>query len=149
MKELACRYADVLVHRCLAASLGLIPLPDALKDRDSMAEVISNMNDRHTNAQRAGRSSTQLYTHILFRKDPVIAEARVVKVQGNGLIVLVPKYGMEGPVYFDEGKNGGSGVTLNESKQVWNAVALAPLIFLLLEICCSSFHRSNPVSFQR
>ena len=60
------RYADVLVHRCLAAALGLMPLPEQLQDRELMEEVVDNMNVRHTNAQMAGRASTELHTHIFF-----------------------------------------------------------------------------------
>jgi hypothetical protein len=97
-----CRYADVLVHRCLAASLGLMKLPEVLKDKDDMEDIVANMNDRHTNAARAGRSSAQLHTLVFFRGKELVAEARVIRVQANGVIVLVPKFGIEGPVYFQE-----------------------------------------------
>jgi exosome complex exonuclease DIS3/RRP44 len=30
----------------------------------------------------------------------VVADARVTRVKDNGLIVFVPKYGIEGPVYL-------------------------------------------------
>jgi exosome complex exonuclease DIS3/RRP44 len=80
----------VLVHRCLAASLGLMPLPAALQDRAGMAEVVDNMNVRHINAQMAGRASTELHTLVFFRGKETLADARVVKVQANGLQVCVP-----------------------------------------------------------
>ena len=32
----------------------------------------------------------------------VLADARITKVRANGLIVFVPKYGIEGPVYLVE-----------------------------------------------
>lgn len=92
----------MLVHRCLAASLGLMKLPEKLKDRDDMEGVVSNMNDRHTNAARAGRSSAQLHTLVFFREKEVVADARVIRVQSNGIIVLVPDFGIEGPVYFQD-----------------------------------------------
>lgn len=39
---------------------------------------------------------------MFFRERELVAEARVIKVHGNGIIVLVPKFGIEGPVYFQE-----------------------------------------------
>jgi exoribonuclease R len=109
-----CRYADVLVHRSLAASLGLVPLPESFKERELMADVVDNMNVRHTNAQHAGRSSVELHTRTFFRNNPKKADARVVKLQANGLIVFVPKYGIEGAVYFGEK----DASTLHEHRQV-------------------------------
>lgn len=108
----------MLVHRCLAASLHLIPLPESLKDRDLMAEVVDNMNVRHTNAQLAGRSSVELHTRIFFRGKTTLADARVVKLQANGMIVMVPKFGIEGPVYFGEKGDQDMIGTLNEARQV-------------------------------
>lgn len=96
----------MLVHRCLAASLGLMKLPEVLKDRHEMDGVVENMNDRHTNAARAGRSSAQLHTLTFFKDRELVAEARVIKVRANGVIVLVPKFGIEGPIYFNETGDG-------------------------------------------
>ncbi|KAJ1401372.1 hypothetical protein B484DRAFT_424577 [Ochromonadaceae sp. CCMP2298] len=41
------RYADVLVHRLLSASIGVIPLPAANADRSKQQELCSHMNRRH------------------------------------------------------------------------------------------------------
>lgn len=122
------RYADVVVHRLLAASLGLISLPESLHDRARMTEVVDNMNERHHNAQMAGRSSAQLHTVVFFRDTTIVADARVIRPKANGLIVFVPKFGIEGAVYFDAAPRGGkraaasapvdSGCTLNEAEQV-------------------------------
>lgn len=96
------RYADVLVHRVLMAALGLRPLPEGLRDRELMHGVVDNANLRHRNAQMAGRASVELHTLIFFKSRQVVADARVTKVRANGLIVFVPKYGIEGPVYLEE-----------------------------------------------
>lgn len=143
---MGCRYADVLVHRCLAASLGLMPLPEALRDKDHMERIVDNMNDRHTNAARAGRSSAQLHTLVFFRDRQQVADARVIKVQSNGMIALVPKFGIEGPVYFgkgDEGDGDGTGgASLNEEKQVGSphavvlCIALRETTAAWLCVCC-------------
>ncbi|KAJ7555172.1 hypothetical protein O6H91_05G024900 [Diphasiastrum complanatum] len=94
------RYADVIVHRLLAASLGLNKLPDLLRDKSLLTSISDNLNYRHRNAQMAGRASVELHTLIFFRNRPTEAEARIVKIRSNGLIVFVPKYGIEGPVYL-------------------------------------------------
>lgn len=94
------RYSDVTVHRLLAASIGIKPLPDSARDKVGMRAVVGNLNERHHNAQMAGRASVELHTLIFFHKRTVVADARVVKVRANGLIVFVPKYGIEGPVFL-------------------------------------------------
>ena len=74
------RYADVVVHRLLAASLGIIQLPPQAQDRRSLRDLTANLNDRHRNAQFAGRASVELHTLIFFNNRSVTADARVVKV---------------------------------------------------------------------
>lgn len=82
-RAVVCRYADVLVHRLLAASLGLHPLPEALRERDSLHDCCDNLNTRHRNAQMAGRASVELHTLIFFKSRSVVADARVTKVRGG------------------------------------------------------------------
>ncbi|KAF7806851.1 exosome complex exonuclease RRP44-like protein A isoform X1 [Senna tora] len=94
------RYADVIVHRLLAASLGIFKLPPIFRDRPQLTSISDNLNYRHRNAQMAGRASVELHTLIYFRNRPTDTEARIVKIRSNGFIVFVPKYGIEGPVYL-------------------------------------------------
>jgi S1 domain len=214
------------VHRCLAASLGLMPLPQDLQDRALMAEVrrararrtrtaaarsavlllradamaarigwrsggasaphlcsratcgharvrarslfialtcscghkcvcvppcagcaqaVDNMNVRHTNAQMAGRASTELHTIQFFRGCETLADARVVKVQANGLLVFVPKYGIEGPVFFGAKGSDEAGVSLNEAKQARPALS-AVFYQMLLPCLCISLQTHEPRS---
>ena len=53
--------------------------------------------------QMAGRASVELHTLIFFRGKVVVTEARVIRVRENGLILFVPKFGIEAPVYFADG----------------------------------------------
>jgi exosome complex exonuclease DIS3/RRP44 len=85
------RYADVIVHRLLAAALGLSNLPSQFRDRSTLTSISDNLNYRHRNAQMAGRASVELHTLIFFKNRPTDAEARIVKIQSNGFIVFVPK----------------------------------------------------------
>ena len=96
------RYADVVVHRLLNAALGLEPAHASLMDLDGMRACADNVNLRHRNAQGAARSSVELHTHVFFRKKPVAsAEARVIRVKADGMVVFVPKFGIEAPVAFE------------------------------------------------
>eukprot|EP00899_Mesostigma_viride_P029003 jgi/Mesvir1/9288/Mv04469-RA.3 len=95
------RYADVVVHRLLAAAIGIDRLYEKLFEKAFVKELADECNVRHHNAQVAGRSSVELHTLIYFRNRPETTEARVVNVRANGVIVNVPKYGIEGPVFFN------------------------------------------------
>jgi exosome complex exonuclease DIS3/RRP44 len=62
------RYADVVVHRLLNAALGLEKPDASLQDGEALRGVAENINVRHRNSQMASRASTELHTHIFFRK---------------------------------------------------------------------------------
>lgn len=112
------RYADVIVHRLLAASLGIYKLPTIFQDRPQLTSIADNLNYRHRNAQMASRASVELHTVIYFRKRPTDTEARIVKIRSNGFIVFVPKYGIEGPVYLTQkGDKGGGEWFVDEQEQ--------------------------------
>ncbi|GMH06614.1 hypothetical protein Nepgr_008454 [Nepenthes gracilis] len=112
------RYADVIVHRLLAASLGISRLPTIFHDKPQLTSVADNLNYRHRNAQMASRASVELHTLIYFRKRPTDTEARVVKIRSNGFIVFLPKFGIEGPVYLTpRGENGGGEWVVDEQQQ--------------------------------
>ncbi|CAN1316739.1 Exosome complex exonuclease RRP44 homolog A [Linum perenne] len=115
------RYADVVVHRLLAASLGIYTLPLVFRDRPQLTSIADNLNYRHRNAQMASRGSVELHTLIYFRNRPTDTEARIVKIRSNGFIVFVPKYGIEGPVYLspksEKGSSGGGGEWFVDEQQ--------------------------------
>ena len=68
-----------MVHRLLAASLGLQPLPDSARDRAGVRAVADNLNVRHRNAQMAGRASVELHTLIFFKGRTMVADARITR----------------------------------------------------------------------
>lgn len=113
------RYADVIVHRLLAAALGILKLPSIFQDRPQLTSISDNLNYRHRNAQMASRASVELHTLIYFRKRPTDTEARIVKIRANGFIVFVPKYGIEGSVYLiPKGEKGGDWSVDEEHQKV-------------------------------
>lgn len=101
------RYADVCVHRLLAAAIGVAPLPPHLSSKAYMHDLCANMNRRHRAAQLAGRASVQLHTLIFFAGDGAREEdAYVLDVTTDESIkascrVIVPRFGIESKVYFN------------------------------------------------
>ena len=78
------------------------------------ASSTSSTRLRHEQAQHAQRSSTSMFTQLLFRNRQRLQqaqdtgvrsavqksreEARVIKINPNGIICMVPKYGIEGAI---------------------------------------------------
>jgi len=102
------RYSDILVHRLLAAALGIDPVPTNLESEEKSRDMCAHMNHRNRMAQQVGRSSAALYTLIFFRERDVIENAIVLSVRKNGIRVFVPKYGIEGSIALEKGGGGES-----------------------------------------
>jgi exosome complex exonuclease DIS3/RRP44 len=88
------RYADVIVHRLLSASLGLISIDEVLissvekkvaMDNTNLftKEIAETCNARHLAGQQAGRASAELHTLKFFKDRTTVAEARVFQIRGN------------------------------------------------------------------
>jgi exosome complex exonuclease DIS3/RRP44 len=95
------RYADVIVHRLLAASIGVISLPAANADRSRQQDLCSHMNRRHRAAQYVQRASVNLHTLLYFKNRPSEEPAYVLSVNEEQFVVLIPKFGIEGVIRFD------------------------------------------------
>lgn len=93
------RYADVIVHRLLAAAIGADSTYSSLLDKRAAHELSHNLNYRNRMAQYAGRSSVALHTHLFFRGRVEDEEGYVLYVKKNALQILIPKYGLEGTVF--------------------------------------------------
>ena len=102
------RYADLVVHRQLAAAIGYSSA-DGLSRRSQLEDVCQNINYRHRNAQFAGRASIEYYVgqalkargEMMAAKDDAGAggvneEGFVMRVFENGVVVFVPRFGIEG-----------------------------------------------------
>jgi len=92
------RYSDQLVHRMLAAAIGIEPLSQEMLRPERLEALVDNMNRRHVAAQHAGRASVSVFTMFFFRerKEPVREEGYIIGLREKGAIVLVPRYGIEG-----------------------------------------------------
>ena len=98
------RYADVCVHRLLAAATNVAPLPVHLSSKSHLHDLCENMNRRHRSAQLAGRASVQLHTLIFFsgdakrEEDAFVLDVETAEKSEPAFRVIVPKYGIEGRV---------------------------------------------------
>lgn len=103
------RYADVLVHRLLAASLGISALPEALQTKTLIHNQCEVMNFKHKMAQLAGRASADLHIYMFFKKigskacDSIITRIRRTKAGSIALHVLATEFGVEGVVTLPSG----------------------------------------------
>ncbi|KAL9693559.1 hypothetical protein quinque_012844 [Culex quinquefasciatus] len=93
------RYADVIVHRLLAACIGADATYSALLDKQSTSQLCNNLNYRNRMAQYAGRASVALHTHLFFRDRTEDEEGYILFVKKNAIQVIIPKYGLEGTIY--------------------------------------------------
>ncbi|XP_056411478.1 exosome complex exonuclease RRP44 [Hyla sarda] len=99
------RYADVIVHRLLAVAVGADSTYPDLTDKHKQAEICKNINFRHKMAQYSQRASVAFHTQLFFKTKGIVnEEGYILFVRKNAIVVLIPKFGLEGTVFF-EGKN--------------------------------------------
>ncbi|KAJ7319939.1 hypothetical protein JRQ81_019450 [Phrynocephalus forsythii] len=97
------RYADIIVHRLLSVAVGADSTYPDLTDKHKLAELCKNLNYRHKMAQYAQRASVAFHTQLFFKNKGVVnEEAYILFVRKNAIVVLIPKYGLEGTVFFEE-----------------------------------------------
>jgi exosome complex exonuclease DIS3/RRP44 len=120
------RYADVIAHRLLAAALAVEPLPAAYEDGAHMKSLADNCNRRHLASALAGRASGALHTNRFFKGRVMTETALVMRLRSNGVVVLVPRFGLESVVVLGRGQDSpewtGSGpaprtLSFDEAKQ--------------------------------
>ncbi|KAL4743691.1 hypothetical protein BDV11DRAFT_178066 [Aspergillus similis] len=112
------RYADLLVHRQLAAAInyegedGRATIEGSIT-RNRLEDICRNINYRHRNAQHAGRASIEYYVgQALKARSEKLAtngvdsgieeDGYVMRVFENGVVVFVPRFGIEGVVRLED-----------------------------------------------
>ena len=96
------RYSDLMVHRLLAVSIQADSTYADLLEKEKTQKLCNVLNHRHKNAQYAARASINLHTHLFFKTRDSVEEAYVLFVKKNALQVLVPKFGLESTIFFDD-----------------------------------------------
>ncbi|KJH49007.1 RNB-like protein [Dictyocaulus viviparus] len=119
------RYADVIVHRLLAACIGADEIPPGLLSQANIQAISQNINYRHKNAQYAGRASVQLNVLTYFQGREETCDGFVMGVRTNGIQVFVPKYGVESIIVLQEGK--GTTIDIDEGCVRHNEIVIKEL----------------------
>ncbi|KAI6210099.1 RNB domain-containing protein [Aphelenchoides besseyi] len=96
------RYADIIVHRQLAASLGLTHPREMPRmfSRIWLDAESNDMNSRGRNAKRAARASALLHAKFLLEKEPKEAYGFVTDVFEKKVKVVVMDYGATSTVKY-------------------------------------------------
>uniref|UniRef100_A0A671T296 Exosome complex exonuclease RRP44 n=1 Tax=Sinocyclocheilus anshuiensis TaxID=1608454 RepID=A0A671T296_9TELE len=96
------RYADIIVHRLLAVAINADSTYPDLMDKHKQSALCNNLNYRHKMAQYAQRASVAFHTQLFFKNKGIInEEGFILFVKKNAIIILIPKFGLEGAVFFD------------------------------------------------
>uniref|UniRef100_A0A4W5PQL3 DIS3-like exonuclease 2 n=1 Tax=Hucho hucho TaxID=62062 RepID=A0A4W5PQL3_9TELE len=83
------RYADVIVHRLLAASLG-----------EEVQKQASHCNDKKTASKRVQELSSELFFSVFVKESgPLDSEAMVMGILDQAFDVLVLRYGVQKRIY--------------------------------------------------
>ncbi|XP_029646504.1 DIS3-like exonuclease 1 [Octopus sinensis] len=103
------RYADILVHHQLLSAIGEGPDDYKLPGNEELQKFCDHINMKHRAAQNAQRDSQKMFQALYFKdksfdknKEDVIAEAIVIQLRSNGVLVFVPRFGLKGPVYLKD-----------------------------------------------
>ena len=96
------RYADILVHRLLAAAIDLESLPATLSNKQKVKKICEKMNMRNRMARFASRASSDYHTYLFFKGKSLIEDAMITNIAANGFSVILPRYGLEGFIEFGE-----------------------------------------------
>eukprot|EP00730_Choanoeca_flexa_P014991 TRINITY_DN6757_c1_g1_i1.p1 TRINITY_DN6757_c1_g1~~TRINITY_DN6757_c1_g1_i1.p1 ORF type:complete len:868 (+),score=207.09 TRINITY_DN6757_c1_g1_i1:101-2704(+) len=108
------RYADVIVHRLLQASLTHEELG---YNHDDVAEIALTCNERKEAAKRAQEASSKLFMSVYVHQNgPFVEEAVVYRVLDRSFDMLVVRLGVEVRMYVD--KLGVEAHSYDESTQV-------------------------------
>lgn len=92
------RFADVMVHRLLAAALGYRELPDVAPS--VLQKRADHCNDRRMASKRVQELSTNLFFAVMVKESgPLESEAMVLGVLSQAFDVLVLRYGVQKRIY--------------------------------------------------
>nr|CAD2202281.1 unnamed protein product [Meloidogyne enterolobii] len=92
-----------MVHRLLAALIGVDQIHPNMLDRRKLIRQTENMNRRHRRAQYASRASVLLNTFMMVKENPEpCLSAIVIGIRSNGIQVMIPKFGLESIIYLND-----------------------------------------------
>jgi len=92
------RYADIIVHRLLAASLENTPCPT---ERGMLDKICANCNSRKMSSRKAQDQSDFIYLCILLQV-PRQADAYILGLGEKSMELYIPEYDLERRIYISE-----------------------------------------------
>ncbi|XP_011502660.1 PREDICTED: exosome complex exonuclease RRP44 [Ceratosolen solmsi marchali] len=90
------RYADIIVHRLLAVSIGADATYSELLDKKKSHALCHNLNYRNRMAQYS------TLFQLFFRNKVQLEDGYILFVRKNALQILIPKFGLEGTLYLSK-----------------------------------------------
>jgi exosome complex exonuclease DIS3/RRP44 len=94
------RYADVLVHRLLAAALDVDHLPQDMTNKIKILKQSEQMNKQNRVAFFCSRESNDLSTYLFFQDKPEQMEVVLFGMDKNFVKGISTKYGIEADIQF-------------------------------------------------
>ncbi|CAG9793841.1 unnamed protein product [Diatraea saccharalis] len=134
------RYADIMVHRLLAASIKFRDAPDWEVDKVRM--IAAQCNKQKYNAKKAGEMSTELYMlKYIELNSPVMTDAVVVEVREKYIDTIVVPMGLNRRIFFNNDFPGEylcikneAGAKLSKMELTWKPVDHLPEIKQTIEV---------------
>lgn len=99
------RYADVLVHRLLAAALDIDYLPMDMSNKVRSLKQCDQMNKQNRVAFFCSRASNEFSTYLFFQNKKEELEISIFSVDSFGIRGLSQKYGIEAEIFFLDNDN--------------------------------------------
>ncbi|XP_050671831.1 DIS3-like exonuclease 2 [Leptidea sinapis] len=126
------RYADIMVHRLLSASLKYREVPSW--EIDYVRSTAAQCNKQKYNAKRAAELSTELYLlKYIELHSPVVTEAAVIDVKEKHIDVIITAMDLNRRIYFNNDFPGefkciknDAGLKLSQMELTWHATDKSP-----------------------
>ena len=101
------RYADVLVHRLLAAAIDVSSLPLDISNLAKVSKICLNMNLQNRVAFFCSKDSNDLSTYLFFSQklERQIDEVVIFAISSQNIRGISIKYGIEAEIVFPNIKN--------------------------------------------
>mmetsp|Transcript_13693 Transcript_13693/g.34940 ORF Transcript_13693/g.34940 Transcript_13693/m.34940 type:complete len:832 (-) Transcript_13693:339-2834(-) len=96
------RYADVIVHRMLLASISGGPPPYTSEE---LQEICTHLNERTRCAKQAQRDSVDFARTLFFKSNTTNAKGIICQILQRSLMIFIPDFGMKAIVAIND-KNG-------------------------------------------
>ena len=91
-----CRYADVVVHRLLAASVQGIRYTDDISEMEQkFSDIANHCNDKKMSAKNAEEDCDRVFLCIYLQTHPIETTGVVIGVGEKSFTIYVEKFGLE------------------------------------------------------